>query len=84
MDDSCATETAIRFVMVAYNLMSLFRQVILQKHPCPTLAILQFNCFGVGSWVQGNVLKMSVMLKRRHRYDSLFSNLSSLFSQQTI
>jgi len=73
MDDFCATETAMRFVMAAYNLMSLFRQVTLQKQPSPTLAKLRFNCFAVGSWVQNNVLKMSVPLKRRQWYDSLFS-----------
>ncbi|MEO6732282.1 MAG: transposase [Ferruginibacter sp.] len=73
MDDFCATETAMRFVMVAYNLMSLFRQVTLQKQPSPTLATLRFNCFAVASWIQGDALKMSVPLKRRQWYDSLFS-----------
>jgi DNA-directed RNA polymerase subunit N (RpoN/RPB10) len=73
MDNFCATETAMRFVMVAYNLMSLFRLVTLQKQPQPALATLRFNCFAVGSWIEGNVLKMSVPLKRRQWYDSLFS-----------
>ena len=73
MDDFCATETAMRFVMVAYNLMSLFRQVTLQKQPGSTLSTLRFNCFAVGSWIEGRVLKMSVPLKRRQWYDSLFS-----------
>jgi hypothetical protein len=73
MDDFCATETAMRFVMVAYNLMSLFRLLTLQKQPCPTLATLRFNCFAVGSWVKNKVLKMSVPLKRRQWYDSLFA-----------
>ena len=49
MNDFCATETAMRFVMVAYNLMSLFHQVTLQKQPSPTLATFRFNCFAVGS-----------------------------------
>ena len=31
MDIFCATETAMRFVMVAYNLMSLLRQITHQK-----------------------------------------------------
>jgi hypothetical protein len=35
MDDFCATETAIRFVMVFYNLMSLFRQLTHQKQDQP-------------------------------------------------
>jgi Transposase DDE domain group 1 len=73
MNDFCATETAMRFVMVAYNLMSLFRQVTLQKQPSPALATLRFNCFAVGSRVQDKVLKMSVPLKRRQWYDSLFT-----------
>jgi len=59
--------------MVGYNLMSLFRQVTLQKQLSPTLTTLRFNCFAVGSWVESNVLKMSVLLKRRQWYDSLFS-----------
>ena len=73
MDNFCATETAMRFVMVAYNLMSLFRLLTLQKQPYPRLSTLRFNCFAVGSWVDDNVLKMSVPLKRRQWYESLFS-----------
>lgn len=73
MDDFCATETAMRFVMVAYNLMSLFRLLTLQKQPCPTLPTLRFNCFAVGAWIEKGILKMAVPLKRRQWYDSLFS-----------
>ena len=73
MDDFCATETAMRFVIVAYNLMSLFRQVWLQKQPTRNLATLRFDCFAVGSSVKSNMLKMSVPLQRRQRCDSLFS-----------
>lgn len=77
MDDFCATETAMRFVMVAYNLMSLFRLLTLQKSPSHTLATLRFNCFAVGSWIQNGVLKMSVPLKRRQWYDSLFAYIEN-------
>jgi hypothetical protein len=73
MDDFCATESAMRFVMVAYNLMSLFRLLTHQKQVQPTLSTLRFNCFAVGSWIENRVLKMSVPLKRRQWYDSLFS-----------
>lgn len=75
MDDFCATETAMRFVMVAYNLMSLFRLLTSQKQPSPKLSTLRFNCFAVGSWIeegdQIQTLKMSVPLKRRQWYESL-------------
>jgi hypothetical protein len=81
MDDFCATETAMRFVMVAYNLMSLFRQLTHQKQAQPKLSTLRFNCFAVGSWIarEGNslILKMSVPLKRRQWYDSLFANIEN-------
>ena len=77
MDDFCATETAMRFIMVAYNMMSLFRQLTLQTQPTPRLSTLRFNCFAVGSWIDKEdgltTLKMSVPLKRRQWYDSLFS-----------
>lgn len=77
MDSFCATETAMRFVMVAYNLMSLFRQLTHQKQPQPKLSTLRFNCFAVGSWIKKEgeklTLKMSVPLKRRQWYDGLFT-----------
>ncbi|MFM8744572.1 MAG: hypothetical protein ACKODM_14770, partial [Cytophagales bacterium] len=69
-------------VMVAYNLMSLFRQITHQKQPQPKFSTLRFNCFVVGSWVvqeaQKWVLKMSVPLKRRQWYDGLFSNVQNI------
>jgi hypothetical protein len=73
MDSFCATETAMRFVMMAYNLMSLFRLLSLQKQPHPRLSTLRFNCFAVGSWIENSTLKMSVPLKRRQWFDSLFA-----------
>ena len=77
MENFCATETAMRFVMVAYNLVSLFRQLTLQTQPTPKLSTLRFNCFAVGSWIEKEgqklSLKMSVPLKRRQWYDGLFS-----------
>jgi hypothetical protein len=45
MDNFCATQTAMRFTMMAYNLMSLFRQLTHQKQAQPKLSILMFNCF---------------------------------------
>ena len=81
LDSFCATEAAMRFVMVAYNLMSLFRQLTHQKQAQPTLSTLRFNCFAVGSWIENQaermVLKMSVPLKRRQWYDRLFTNIQN-------
>jgi hypothetical protein len=77
MDDFCATEVAMRFVMIGYNLMSLFRLLTHQTQPQPKLATLRFNCFAVGSWIEQDTLTMSVPLKRRQWYDSLFENIKS-------
>ena len=81
MDSFCATQTAMRFTMMAYNLMSLFRQLTHQKQARPKLSTLRFNCFAVGSWIDNNtagrVLKLSVPLKRRQWYDSLFANINN-------
>jgi hypothetical protein len=76
MDSFYATEAAIKMVCVAYNFMSLFRQVTHRNQAQPRLPTLRFNCFAVGSWIvkDGNskVLKMSVPTKRRQWYDGLF------------
>lgn len=79
MDSFYATEAAMRMVMVAYNLMSLYRQFSRQATVHQRLSTLRFNCFAVGSWIvkQGNknILKMSVPLKRRQWFDGLFENI---------
>jgi hypothetical protein len=80
MDEFGATEAAMRFVMMAYNLMSLFRQLTHRNQAQPKLSTLRFNCFAVGSWISNNgnrkILKMSVPLKRRQWYDGLFAAIN--------
>lgn len=79
MDSFYATEAAMRMVMMAYNLMSLYRLFSQQTRVHQRLSTLRFNCFAVGSWLvkQGNktILKMSVPLKRRQWFDGLFENI---------
>ncbi|MCS6824922.1 MAG: transposase, partial [Cytophagaceae bacterium] len=79
MDNFYATEAALRMVMMAYNLMGLYRQFSKQTGDYQRLSTLRFNCFAVGSWLvkRGNkkVLKMSVPLQRRRWFDGLFSNI---------
>lgn len=81
MDDFCATERVMRFVMMAYNLMSLFRLLTSQTRPSPKVSTLRFNCFAIGSWIEqrGTIkyLKMAVPIKRRKCYDSLFAYIDN-------
>ena len=77
-----ATEAAYRFIMVAYNLMSLFRHVVLQKKTQHTLNTLKFKCFAIGSWItihsRQKVLKLSVSGKKRAWLEGLFSKAKDI------
>jgi hypothetical protein len=82
MHNFFATEAALNFVMMAYNLMSLFRQVILNTKVHQTLKTLRYKIFSIGGyWVKdGNtkILKLSLAMKRREWFKGLW-NASCLF-----
>lgn len=75
--DFFATEAALNFVMMGYNLMSLFRQVILQSRVQPQLKTMRFKVFAIGSYIVTNgnerILKLSLAMKRRHWFDGLWA-----------
>lgn len=70
------TEAALNFVMLAYNLMSLFRQFILNSRTQHTLSTLRYKTFAIGAYLvkSGNttVLKLSLVLKRREWFSGLW------------
>jgi hypothetical protein len=74
-----ATEAAFRGVMLAYNLISLFRQVILKTKVPPRLQSLRFQCFAIGSWLGKEyhrpVLKLSLPVKRRLWFEGLLAKI---------
>ena len=76
MDKFWATEAAFRTIMMAYNLMSLFRQIILQTKPQSTLSTLRFKCFALGSWITKHAgkttLNISAIGEKRRWLDGLF------------
>ncbi len=71
-----ATEAALTFTMVAYNLMSLFRIFVLQEKTQKTLSTLRYRVFAVGAYFekQNDVLKLKISLvkKRRKWFASLW------------
>lgn len=77
-----ATEAAFRMVMVSYNLMSLFRQMVLQDKTQATLNSLKFKCFALGSWIvkssREKLLKISTAGRKRLWLEGLFSKVSQL------
>lgn len=83
VEDFYATETALNFVMMGYNLMSLFRQAILQTKTHQQLKTLRYRVFAIGSYITKNgnerILKLSLAMKRQSWFDEFWSS-TNLFS----
>jgi hypothetical protein len=73
-----ATEAALGFAMLAYNLISLFRQAVLRTKVQSTLATLHGQVLAIGaSWhhdPDNNTLILSLPRKRRAWFKGLWSN----------
>ena len=66
-----ATEAALIFVMVAYNLMSAFRMFVLQEKTQRRLSTLRWRTFAIGAYFQkvnGSVVLMIALTKKRRRW----------------
>jgi IS4 transposase len=72
-----ATETALIFVMIAYNLMSIFRMFVLQEKTQKRLSTLRWRTFAIGAYFQkvnGNTVLMIALTKKRRRwFDDLWN-----------
>ncbi len=79
MQDFWATEASFRFIMVAYNIMSLFRFFALQSNNRATLRTLKSYCFALGAWTVNHsnkkVLKISLPVKKRPWMEGIFSQI---------
>ncbi len=76
MDKFWATEAAFRTIMIAYNIMSLFRQVVLKSKSQANLSTLRFKCFALGSWISKHAgkttLNISAIGEKRIWLNGLF------------
>lgn len=81
MQSFWATEASFRFIMIAYNIISLFRFFALQSHKTSTLSTLRSYCFALGAWVVNHshqkVLKISLPVKRRPWMTGIFSAIQT-------
>ena len=72
-----ATEASFRFIMMAYNIMALFKHQVLNS--TMQLKTLRAYCFAIGSWITNHsnqeVLNMALPQKRRAWMDGLFENV---------
>jgi len=78
-----ATEAALNLVMMAYNLMSLFRQGVLGGKIETQLKTLRYKVFAIGGYMikRGNnrILKLSLAMKRREWFSGLWSQTGLMF-----
>lgn len=76
LNDFYATEAALNFVMIAYNLMSLFTLTIVNSPVAHRLSTLRYKLFAIGSYMikNGNdrILKLSLAMKRREWFTGLW------------
>ncbi len=49
-----ATEAAFRTIMVAYNLMALFKQLVCKLPVNHQLRTMRFKCFALGGWLEAS------------------------------
>lgn len=73
------TEAAFRSILMAYNLLALFRQVVLKSRSQATLSTLRFKCFALGAWISKHArittLKISATGEKRRWLDALFDTI---------
>ena len=71
------TEAALIFVMIAYNLMALFRTFVLQEKTQKTLSTLRYRTFAIGAYFEKQndklVLKIALTKKRRTWFNGLWN-----------
>lgn len=88
LKDFNATQAALNFIMIGYNLMSLFKQTIIQSKVKPRLKTLRYTTFNVGSYLTQNgrdrILKMSVHMKRRSWITNLWEQIDTLKSPYNV
>lgn len=82
LQDFWATEASFRLIMVAYNLISLFRHFALNERNKAMHSTLKSYCFALGAWTSKHankkVLKIALPVKRRQWMDGIFAKIESL------
>ena len=69
LKDFWATEATLIFVMIAYNLMSVFRIFVLQEKTQKTLSTLRYKVFAIGAYFlkSNDTIKLKVALHKKRR-----------------
>lgn len=79
-----ATEAALSVAMMAYNIVSLFRQVVLNTKVHEQMKTLRYKVFAIGGYITKNgnqrILKLSLAMKRREWFTGLWMNINNIKS----
>jgi len=71
-----ATEAALAFAMIAYNLMAVFRMFILQEKTQKMLSTLRYKTFAISAYFEKIndklILKIALSKKRRACFSDLW------------
>jgi hypothetical protein len=82
LNDFYATEAALTFAMIAYNLMALFRTFVMQEKTQKTLSTLRYRTFAIGAYFEkqhGKLILKIALSKRRRAWFSGLWNYSKTF-----
>jgi hypothetical protein len=66
-----ATEAALLFAMIAYNMMSIFRMFVLQEKTQKRLSTLRFRTFAIGAYfkkINDKLVLIIALTKKRRRW----------------
>lgn len=82
LDSFGATENVFRWILVAYNLMALFKLVALRnREKFPTTATVNFQCIALGSYLSRSArkttLKIAAIDEKQAFIRRLFRNIST-------
>ena len=79
MESFAATDAAFRFVLLAYNVMAIFRQAIMKPAVNHQLSTIRLQCIAIGSYLvrsgRKKVLKLAAQGERRHFLEHIFKNV---------
>ncbi len=77
-----ATDAAFRFILLAYNIMALFKQKVMTSAGAHHLSTIRFQCIAIGSCLvqsgRKRILKLSAEGKRRHFLEHFFDQVDLL------
>jgi len=79
--DFFATEATLNTVMIAYNLMSLFRKALLKEKTSQTLKTLRYKLFGTAGYIvkdgRKRIINLALAMNKREWVSGLWDRSSS-------